>query len=63
MNKPCKPVKSPSGATLALVSRDGLELWDKRTRAWQTFSMERLQQLHAEVQQGMQEPLKAPLQG
>ena len=49
------PIKSDAGDTLALVSIAGIELWSKRKRQWETFSLEKLLQMHTEVARLMME--------
>lgn len=43
------PIKSSTGDTLALVSIDGLQLYSKRRKCWETFSIETVLQLQTEV--------------
>jgi hypothetical protein len=44
------PIKSPStGFTLALMSREGIELYCKRTRQWEIHSIEEILRMHEEV--------------
>lgn len=46
----CLPIKSNITAdTLAFVSMDGILLKNKRTRQWETFSVEALLKMQAEV--------------
>lgn len=42
------PVRSPQGFTLALVSKQGLHLWNKRTCSWEIISLEILVQLQGQ---------------
>ena len=43
------PIKSSTGDTLALVSIDGLQLWSKRRKCWELFSIEKVLQLQTEA--------------
>jgi hypothetical protein len=44
------PIKSPStGFTLALMSREGLELYCKRTRQWEIHSIDEIMHIYQEV--------------
>jgi hypothetical protein len=44
------PIKSPTtGFTLALMSREGIELYCKRTRQWEIHSIEEIIRMHEEV--------------
>lgn len=43
------PIKSSTGDTLALVSIDGLQLYSKRRKCWETFPIEKVLQLQTEV--------------
>lgn len=43
------PIKSSTGDTLALVSIDGLQLWSKRKKDWELFSIEKVLQLQTEA--------------
>lgn len=47
--QPRLPVKSDAGDTLALISIEGIQLWSKRKREWQTFTIETLLKMHTEV--------------
>lgn len=43
-----KPIKS-NGETVALMSANGLLLWDKRRKVWEVFKMEDLVKMHEEL--------------
>lgn len=43
------PIKSSTGDTLALVSIDGIQLWSKRRKCWELFSIEKVLQLQTEA--------------
>lgn len=44
------PIRSAeTGDTLALMSKRGLELWSKRKKRWEPFSLTLLTQLYEEV--------------
>ena len=44
------PIKSPlTGDTVALMSEAGLEVWSKRIRRWEIYTIEELIQLHQDV--------------
>lgn len=44
------PIKSPStGFTLALMSREGLELYCKRTRQWEIHSIDEIMRIYEDV--------------
>lgn len=46
---PRLPIKGSTGDTLALVSIEGVELWCKRKKCWESFSIEKILQLQIEV--------------
>lgn len=53
------PIKSPTtGFTLALMSREGIELYCKRTRQWEVHSIEEILRMHEEVMKKSDDPLQ-----
>jgi len=45
----CMPIKSPSGETVGLVSTAGVELWDKRLKRWDVYTLDTLVKIHTQV--------------
>ncbi len=49
------PLKSETGDTVGLIALEGLQLWSKRQKKWETFSFEDLLQRHAQLRALLEE--------